>query len=83
MFELKHRYSLNKAFIQENIFEDVKIRLEKRFSKLRVGNHMDKCNDIGFLLNPNDVTTFRETSKIQVNESGVKVPKFDVIVIIY
>ncbi len=64
---------MNKVFIQENIFEDVKMKLEKRFSKLRVGNHMDKCNDIGPLLNSNDLATYRDILKNQVNESGVQV----------
>ena len=73
----KHRYSLNKVFIQENIYEDVRSRLEKRFAKLRVGNHMDKCNDIGPLLNPNDISNFREISKNQVTESGVQVLAFN------
>ncbi len=42
-----HRYSLNKVLIQECLYADVVHRLKTRFSKVKTGNHLDKCNDYG------------------------------------
>ncbi|CAF0965081.1 unnamed protein product [Brachionus calyciflorus] len=72
----QHRYSLNKLFIQENIYQKVLKRLETRFSKLNSGNHMDKCNDIGQLINQNDIENFKQALSIQTNEFGAQNKQF-------
>ena len=70
----KHRYSLNKAFVQENIYEEVCQKLETRFSRLRAGNHLDKCNDFGPQINNTDLKNFKENLSLQIKENGADVP---------
>ena len=66
----QHRYSLNKLFIQENVYDDVLQRLEARFNKLKVGNHLDKCNDCGPILN---AAEFKEVIEAQATEFEAEV----------
>lgn len=61
---------MNKLFIQECIYDDVVQRLEARFNKLKVGNHLDKCNDYGPVFN---VAELREALENQSNEFGAEV----------
>ncbi|RNA25037.1 Aldehyde dehydrogenase family 16 member A1 [Brachionus plicatilis] len=72
----QHRYSLNKIFVQENIYESFLRKLECRFDKLRQGNHMDKCNDIGCLIDKNDLDKFRRALSEEASEFGAKVKTF-------
>ena len=69
----KHRYSLNKVFIQESVYDDAVARLEARFKKLRVGNHLDKCNDVAAMLNDEDVKLFKEWLGSRLTELGANV----------
>ncbi len=55
----QHRFSVNKVLVQENIFDDVIKRLEKRFEKLRCGSNMDKCNDYGPFINEADYNNLK------------------------
>jgi len=64
---------LNKLFIQENIYDNVVRRLELRFSKLRVGNHLDKCNDYGPVFHSDELKSVLE---MQSNEFGSNVKQF-------
>lgn len=61
---------MNKLFIQENVYDDVLQRLEARFNKLKVGNHLDKCNDCGPILN---AAEFKEVIEAQATEFGAEV----------
>ena len=45
--------------VQESIYEDTLKRLERRFQKLRVGTHLDKCNDFGPFINESEANKFR------------------------
>ena len=74
----QHRYSLNKIFVQENVYETFLRRLENRFTKLRHGNHMDKCNDIGNLIDKFDMENFRKALNEQEKEFGAKIKQFNV-----
>lgn len=73
----QHRYSLNKIFVQENVYDTFLRRLENRFSKLRHGNHMDKCNDIGNLINKIDIENFSKALNEQEKEFGAKIKQFN------
>ena len=67
---LKNRYSLNKLYVQECVYDDVMLRLETRFSKLKTGNHLDKCNDYGPVFNLNEL---KEALENQSTEFGAEV----------
>lgn len=71
----KHRHSLNKLFIQESVFDDIVSRLEARFKKIRLGNHLDKCNDLGPMLNADDIKLLKD-SIAKLPENGAKAVQF-------
>ncbi len=76
-FEIKkHRFSLNKVYVQESIIDVVQRKLEFRFGKLRYGNHLDKCNDYGPMANSVDVETLEKSLKYQTEEFGSEVKQF-------
>jgi len=69
----EHRYSLNKVLIQESVYGSFLERLETRFSKLRTGNNMDKCNDYGPVRNSFQL---KEALAKQVEAYGAQVKEF-------
>lgn len=69
----QHRYSLNKVLVQECIYTDVLQRLETRFAKVKTGNHMDKCNDLGSIRNAAELKM--QLAK-EAETNGAKITEF-------
>lgn len=69
----QHRYSLNKVLVQECIYNDVLERLVARFSKVKTGNHMDKCNDYGSVRNS---VEFKAQLAKEAESNGAKITEF-------
>jgi acyl-CoA reductase-like NAD-dependent aldehyde dehydrogenase len=67
---------LNKLYVQESIVDIVQKKLELRFSKIKYGNHLDKCNDYGPMVNSVDLETLEKTIKTQTDEFGLSVKQF-------
>lgn len=59
--------------VQESIYAEFLERLETRFSKLKTGNHMDKCNDYGPVRTSSE---FKELLAKQVESYGAQVTQF-------
>lgn len=59
--------------VQESVYTKFLERLETRFSKLRTGNHMDKCNDYGPVRTSSE---FKELLAKQVESYGAQVTQF-------
>jgi aldehyde dehydrogenase (NAD+) len=68
-----HRYSLNKVLVQECMYADVVQRLKTRFSKVKTGNHLDKCNDYGPVF---DSKELRNILTKEVATNGAEVTEF-------
>lgn len=64
---------MNKVLIQECMYADILQRLENRFVKVRTGNHLDKCNDYGPVLNSQE---FKDILAKQVMTNGAQVKEF-------
>ena len=62
--------------MQESVLEVVQSKLEARLGKLKYGNHLDKCNDYGQMVNSADLETLEKTIKHQVDEFGSIVKQF-------
>jgi aldehyde dehydrogenase (NAD+) len=69
----QHRHSLNKVLVQENVYDDVLKRLERRFTRLNAGNHLDKCNDYSKLIDSNERERLRTNLEIQSLQFGAQV----------
>ncbi|WP_428511909.1 aldehyde dehydrogenase family protein [Roseovarius sp.] len=50
----------SRLLVQEGIAEDFNARLRERMGKLRVGNPLDKCIDVGAMVDPVQVARVRE-----------------------
>ncbi|QFT81833.1 Putative aldehyde dehydrogenase AldA [Roseovarius sp. THAF27] len=50
----------SRLLVQEGIAEDFHARLRERMGKLRVGNPLDKCIDVGAMVDPVQVARVRE-----------------------
>lgn len=62
--------------MQESILEIVEKKLELRFSKIKYGNHLDKCNDYGPMSNFSDLEVLEKTMMSQIDEFGSNVKQF-------
>jgi acyl-CoA reductase-like NAD-dependent aldehyde dehydrogenase len=70
---MQHRYSINKVFVQESLFDKVMNKLVVRFGKMRYGNHMDKCNDYGPFADSTNGQRLREVIEDQKKSYGANV----------
>jgi acyl-CoA reductase-like NAD-dependent aldehyde dehydrogenase len=48
------------VLVQESIYDDLLYRLKNRFEKVRAGSSLDKCNDYGQFINPNEMKTLKD-----------------------
>lgn len=55
----QHRFSINKVLVQENVYDDIYDRLDKRFQRLRCGSNLDKCNDYGAFINETEFNSLK------------------------
>ena len=71
--------STRRLIIHESLFEEVKQRLTKAYSQLRIGNPLDENNHVGPLIDTDAVQMFEDALGKIVAEGGKEIVKGEVL----